>query len=626
MLRGHDGSYTSLYTLGYTTATGLTDFRDQALLEFEDRIYNNIKLSTEVPIKDYEVLPGFFSDSTYSSDDFLKIYSTNFLSWVGQNRIAYKTQTGYTKANEFSWNYWESANKLTNTPITQGYWRGVYEYFYGTSQPNIAPWEMLGFSQIPSWWTAQYGAAPYTSENTIMWNDIEKGIIYNSGGTTSVTVNELKRPGLSRIIPVDEHGNLLSPFDAIIGNYDANTFKRDWKVGDDAPAEFSYRRSSSYPFDLMRIFALTRPAEFFNLSADLDNYKYNTEFKQYLVNDREHLDISTIDIYGNGTAKTSYINWIVDYEKQQGVDATTTIKSLLNNVDVRLIYRLAGFSDKTLLKFFVEKSTPNSNNASLLIPDESYQLLLHDNQPNDQIKYSSVIIQLVNNGWKVFGNSQDQAYFTADQPIVGSGTTKISVDNYSVDVVNKYSQSDSEEQVIPYGTQFYTLQQLAQFLASYGSWLTRKGMVFDTIENAVTLNWELMIKEYLYWAQFNWESGSIIAIGPSAQTLKIEKESDIVQPLTIQNENFLLNQNLYQIAIKDLNIDRLDTQFVAKTLNTGDAMSYGQFQLSNIEHGIVFDNKTVFNDIVYNLVTGLRQNRNYLRGTKFIRKHTVLQQ
>ena len=78
-----------------------------------------------------------------------------------------------------------------------------------------------------------------------------------------------------------------------IGNYDANTFKRDWKVGDDAPAEFSYRRSSAYPYDLMRIFALTRPADFFNLSADLDNYKYNTEFKQYLVNDRSHLDIGS---------------------------------------------------------------------------------------------------------------------------------------------------------------------------------------------------------------------------------------------------------------------------------------------------------------------------------------------
>ena len=616
MLRGHDGSYTSLYSLDYTPAVGLTDFRDQALLEFETRIYNNIKLSTVVPIQAYEVLPGFFRASTYSTEDYLKIYSSQFLNWAGQNRIDYKTQTGYTKTNQFSFNYSEQGNRLTETPITQGYWRGVYEYFYGTSQPNTAPWEMLGFSEIPSWWTAQYGPAPYTNQNGIMWTDIEAGLIYNGSTALSVTVPELKRTGLSKILPVDEHGTLLSPFDALLGNYDTNTFQKNWKVGDDAPAEFSYRRSASYPFDLMRIFALTKPADFFNLGADLDNYKYSTEFNQYLANDRSHLDISAISIYGDGTAKTSYINWIVDFEKQQGTDATTEITSQLRNVDVRLIYRLAGFSDKTLLKFFVEKATPNSDNASLLLPDESYNVLLHDNQPSGDLKYSSVVIQLVSNGWKVFGNSQSQAYFTIDQPITISNNRTIAVDNASVKVANAYTQTETKEKLIPYGTQFYTIQELAQFLASYGNWLTRKGMVFDSIDNGVEINWDIMIKEYLYWTQFNWENGSLITVNPSAQSLKIEKDSEIVQPLTIEQSNFLLNQNAYPIAIKDLAIERLDTKFEVKTLNSGDTMSYGQFNLSNMEHGIVFDNTTVFNDVLYNLITGLRQSRIYLRGSK----------
>ena len=49
-------------------------------------------------------------------------------------------------------------------------------------------------------------------------------------------------------------------------------------------------------------------------------------------------------------------------------------------------------------------------------------------------------------------------------------------------------------------------------------------------------------------SQFNWEKGSLITVNPAAQTLKIEKESDIVQPLTIAQSNFLLNQNFYPIA------------------------------------------------------------------------------
>jgi hypothetical protein len=181
-------------------------------------------------------------------------------------------------------------------------------------------------------------------------------------------------------------------------------------VGDAAPVEFSYRRSSSYPFDLMRLMALTKPADFFNLGVDLDHYKYNEEFNQYLVDNRSHLRMSDIDVYGSGTAVTSYINWIVDYEKQIGIDATANITEMLNNTDVRLVYRLAGFSDKTLLKFYVEKGTPNSNNASLLIPDESYSVLLYDNQPFNRIIYSGVVVQTgANGGYTVYGNTQKYA-------------------------------------------------------------------------------------------------------------------------------------------------------------------------------------------------------------------------
>jgi len=615
MLKGHDGSYTSLYTLDYTPATGLTDFRDQALLEFETRIYNNLKLSTIVPIQAYEVLPGFFRESSYSTADWLKIYTPRFLNWAGQNRINYKDQQ-YSSSNEFSWNYFQSANRITNTPIEQGYWRGVYEYFYGTSQPNIAPWEMLGFPEVPSWWTAQYGAAPYTSNNTVMWNDIEAGIIWNGSVALSVTIDQLKRPGLSKILPVDDQGNLVSPFVSIVGNYTQTTFQRDWKAGDDAPAEFSYRRSSSWPFDLMRLFALTKPADFFNLAVDVDNYKYNIEFKQYLVNDRSHLVISDVDVYGSGTAKTSYLNWIVDFEKQQGIDATKTITSLLDNLDVRLVYRLAGYSDKTLLKFFVEKGTPNSVNASLLIPDESYQVLLHDNQPIDQIVYSAVVIQQVANGWKVFGNSQSQAYFTIDRPLLNGNNSVITYDTLTVRVAKDYTTTAIEEQLVPYGTQFYTPQEVAQFLASYGAWTERKGMKFDLIEFANAVNWELMIREYVYWVQLSWENGSLITVNPAAQYLKIDKESNIVQPLTIAQNNFVLNQNFYPIALKDMAIKRLDTEFTITTQNTGDTFAYGQFNLSNFEHGIVFNNTTNFNDVIYNLVTGLRQNRVFLRGSK----------
>jgi hypothetical protein len=610
-IKGHDGSYNKLYGRYDPVLGVLIDFRDQALLEFELRVYNNLKLSTSVPISQYDIIPGFFRETEYTNSEILDVYRKQFLNWVGQNRIDYKKQL-YNKNDQFTFNYYQSGNKINQEPIYQGYWRGVYQWYYDTSTPNLTPWQMLGFIEQPSWWETRYGPAPYTSNNLILWNDLAQGINWNNGNP--IVLEQFVRPELLQVIPVNSAGDLLSPFDAIVGNYTSATFQSDWKVGDDGPAELSYRRSSSWPFDLMRIYALTEPTKFFNLGADLDNYKFNTEFNQYLVNNRSHLVPADIQVYGTGIPKTSYMNWVVDYEKQLGVDATQNVINLLNSLDVRLVYRVAGFTDKNLINFYIEKATPNSTNASLLIPDASYQVLLYDNQPFDRIIYSSVIIQLTAEGFLVFGNSQTQAYFTTLNPKFTGVTEVVSIENITVKLATDYYAE--EEVIVPYGTLFYTVQEVAQFLTSYGAYLRARGMVFDEIQTGIEVNWNQMVAEFLYWVQLGWEYGSLATINPAAGYLKINRDGYVVQPLTIRQENFILNQNLYPIQATDLTVLRDGTLFLATPVNNGDSLSYGQFNISNMEDGIIFDNITLFDDVIYDLITGSRQLRLYVRGSK----------
>jgi len=622
---GHDGSYNKLYG-NYDFITGaLEDFRDQALLEFEKRIYNNLKLEGLVsPINSFDFMPSAFRKTDFNYDQWLEIYSSQFLDWVGQNRVDFKLQV-YNKSNPWTYNWSNSQSRFNNSVIQQGYWRGLYQYYFDTTTPNSTPWQMLGFANEPNWWEERYGAAPYTINNLILWQDIFDGYIYNNGAgyvNTSITRTD-KEKGTAEyddefakflsVLPVNEAGTLTEPWFSVVGNYNANIFQRDWQVGDMGPTELSYRRSSTWPFDYIRIYALMNPAKFFNLCIDLDNYRYNETFNQYLVNDREHLILDNVKIYGNGTPKTSFINWIVDFQKQQGIDATANMESLLYNLDVRLVYRLAGFSDKTMLKFFVEKATPAATNTSLLIPDASYQVLLYENQPFDKLIYTSVIIQITDEGYKVYGNSQKNAYFTVLRPVYGGAFKTITVDQITVKVAVDYSDN---EEVIPYGTQFYSVQDVCQFLSSYGAWTEKVGAKWDTVINGITVDWTAMISEFLYWAQSGWEVSSTINLNPAAITLLIDRESSIVQPLTLQKQNFVLNQNLFPIPLNDLAILREETKFSVSPLNEGDTISYGQFNISNIEHGIVFDNVTEFNDILYNLITGLRQNRVYVVGSK----------
>ena len=149
VIQGHDGSI--------TVAFG--DFRDQLLLEFETRIYNNIKTDGLVPISLEDVMPGQFRDTDYSLDEINQTLLPMFIDWIGWNKLEYTNQY-YDSQNSFTYNYKGSSNALTREPLL-GNWRANYLYFYDTITPHLTPWEMLGLSEKPSWWEMEYGPAGF---------------------------------------------------------------------------------------------------------------------------------------------------------------------------------------------------------------------------------------------------------------------------------------------------------------------------------------------------------------------------------------------------------------------------------------------------------------------------------
>ena len=613
---GHDGSLNKLWG-NYTLDVGLdiyvfSDFRDKVLYEFETRIFNNFKVSGNIPLQGDDIIPGQWRQTEYTWEEILGIYSTEFLNWVGVNRLDYKTQF-YRVNNKFTYNYNQSTNKLDGGLIQQGYWKGLYEWVYDTANPAGAPWEMLGLVTKPTWWNDRYGPAPYTSGNTYMWEEIAAGYVWNDGNPYINT--KRIRPELLSVLPVDSWGNLVNPFISVVGNYNNLTFNTDWRVGDGAPVEYAYRTSSTWPFDFARLLALTKPAKFFNLFADLDDYKFNSTILtpgQYLFNERYHLDPRELVVYGSGVAKHSYINWIVDYNYQRGANGRNVVNDLLKNLDVRLVYSIAGFSAKNYLKFLVEKATPNSRNSSLLIPDENYAVLLYDNPPEEKIIYSSVIIQKLANGWAVWGNSKNKNYFTTDIP-KPSNFKKITVRGVTVQIAEDFYTTT---QTIPYGTIYYSQQAISQFLINYGAYLQTQGVVFDNIINGVVYDWSRIVEEFLSWSTEGWEIGSVISLNPNARTFTVDKPGLVPQPLTAGGENFILNQNLLPIDGADLCINRENTSMELEILSPTDTIAYSNINLSSIEHTVVFDNYTSFGDTIYNLQTGLRQQRLLLQGYK----------
>jgi hypothetical protein len=92
IILGHDGSQTPIFG----------DIRDEVLLEFETRIYNNIKLDNNpVPLDVVDVLPGQFRNTGYSYAEINTILESSFLTYVGWNKLDYTTQN-YNADNPFT--------------------------------------------------------------------------------------------------------------------------------------------------------------------------------------------------------------------------------------------------------------------------------------------------------------------------------------------------------------------------------------------------------------------------------------------------------------------------------------------------------------------------------------------
>jgi len=373
----------------------------------------------------------------------------------------------------------------------------------------------------------------------------------------------------------------------------------------------------------MRIFALTKPPVFFTQGLDLDSYQYNAEFNQFLVFNRFRAAPSDLAVYGGGTGKTraeiegyathSLNAWVVDYLRQFGISGSADIANIIKELQVNLVYRVAGFTDKDMMKFYMEKGSPNSKNSSLLIPEESYSILLYENQPFDKIIYSSVIVQKTENGYTVSGNSQDKAYFQTLVPKSNGSFEEVIVNSVSIKIPKDASNNVA---IVPYGTEFSSYQGVCTFLANYGRFLESRGMIFDTLENNIQVSWKQMVNELLYWLTSGWEVGSIVSINPAANELVVNRPNSVVQSLTLSKQNYALDQNLVPIQLKDLGIYRNGTEFRLTALSDKQTISYFSAGLSNVEHVVVFDNTTIFNDTVFNVITALRQQRMFVRGIK----------
>lgn len=597
VIRGHDGSV--------TVAFG--DVRDDVLLEFENRIYNNIKAQYKNNISIMDVASTPFNKGLYSPAEIKKITDPEFIKWLSWHRVDYATQD-FNIANEFTWNYSQCESKLGG--ILSGHWQAIYADHYGTTTPHITPWEMLGFGEKPQWWEATYGPAPYTNGNLVLWDDIAAG--YIADPLNPRVDPRYARPGLQAVIPVDSQGNLLAPFRSLVRDYDQNTFRSDWKIGTGSPAQAAWMRSSTWPFVIQKVLMATVPARYFAEYYDLDRYQVSPVTGQYALDFTRRLKPTEIRV-ADAEASHSYLNWLVDYSRQHGVDAAAVLMATAADMAVKLAYRVAGFTDKKYLRVLVEQTSPTSTNTSLVLPAESYNIHLHTNVTEQVVQYSGVIVEKTATGYRVSGFDDKQPFFTIYAPVLNNNFQTYTDAGTTVKVARDYHPFTS---LVPYGTEFSSVNAVINFLVGYGRHLTQIGFVFDDAEGSQTLDWPAMGRELMVWDAQRWPVGSIITLNPLANRVRYFNATAVVDSLLDRQANqVLLNQDKQPLKLNELYVSRVGHEFELESA-TGDIISCVSLNLITTEHIVIFDNKSVFGDILYDPAAGIRQPRVKLAGVK----------
>ena len=662
VIQGHDGSIFATYG----------DFRDDLLLELEYRIYNNIRYEyDESAFNIDEIVGGYYGVGLYKKSQLDSIVNQEFLKWIQNTNINYTLNEYFDSQDSFTYTYSNMTDPTTAVNLP-GYWRGVYNWFYDTDRPHRCPWEMLGFSEQPSWWNDVYGPAPYTRNNLILWEDLAEGIVRQ--GTRAGRWDRYKRPSLLNHIPVDGDGNLLSPLDSgLAQNFSLINNRGPFVLGDIAPAEYAWRASSEWPYAVVMAMCLMKPFEFITTNFDKSKLEFNNLKQPVNVNTGLFSTLSDTSYQKENELCVGLVKYLISYTKSRGL-AVDTLWNKIDNLDVALSYRMSGFVDQQQQKFLLDSKSPSASSANIFVPPENYDIIFNVSAPIASVSYSGVILEKTEGGWIATGYDDIQPYFNYYSALTSQSDPVISVGGvsenflewtenrtysngtlvrYSNDFYRALKTHNSGESfdsanwqklgVIPkvgavealrrrsfnsltvkrlsYGTKFTSVQQVVDFLLGYESYLISQGFTFDRYdpENQTAQDWLSATKEFMFWTKHNWEVGSLISLSPSAEKV------NITIPVGV-SDNILDGFYNYQVLKGDgkplearfINVNRGFQNVTVETTNTTDGIYYLKLYYVLKEHVTVFDDRTVFNDIIYDKTTGYRQGRIKVQGFRTV--------
>lgn len=388
------------------------------------------------------------------------------------------------------------------------------------------------------------------------------------------------------------------------------------------------------------------------------------EFKKDLGTRSNIIDYVTAEYKDDSlTSYNGYQVWVADSLLRDRKDITLNYGNKMRSLNISLGSKLGGYTNNSTFRAFLESlSSPNSD--SLRIPENNIDILLHKGKPVDQYVYSGVVVRLTeDNKYAVYGYDNSSYSFkfydidtTVNPQIIKEGgvpapyvsfeygsfynvnqivrfntlfyianvahqadsfdennwTLLASLPTSGGVTVNLYNSNRNKILEISYGHIFNTVQDVFNFLNAYGDYLEDQGWMFNEVDsnNGYIINWFATSRQFLNWTVSSYAPGTVTFLNPVSNNINLKVSRGYPENVERIVNGFysILDKTGLAIDPKTTIVSR-DDQNISITSTNNEGLYMLRVLSAETEHIIVLDNLTSFDDIVYDPILSIRQNR-----------------
>ena len=463
---------------------------------------------------------------------------------------------------------------------------------------------------------------------------------------------------------------------------DTDKIQAPWRFGDGAPAENAWKYSPGYPFAVTEAKLLSRPGRFITLFSDplrntspaLDTTKVINKVDRTPFNfkDEDHFCVhGAINTSGEVITNIGYSQFVHSWLTYQGLNTTTDYADKLNNVNIKLAHRVAGFTDKDTLIIKADQQGLTSTTTSLIVPQENVDVVVHASPYKNRNFYTGLSIQKTSKGYKLKGFDKNAGYLNILRRDFKGKTTSVEVGGEVVpfaqweplksypkgsivsynnsyykaptlvtstqsftsafwDRLPSLPQTGSVKGVlyldslpfidrVDYQTEYQSFQEVVDVIVGLGAYQESIGFEFGEFDTTIAdvRNWNYVVKQFLFWVAGGWENNNTLDLSPLATTVRFTSTTGMVAEIkrVDKNQFTLIDQDGRAIQPSECEIVRLGNS-IEITPPSGIQIYGALLFTKEIEHALVFDNVTEFNDVLFDPVYSQGQDRFKIKGKR----------